>query len=271
MEFRHLRDGDRALIVAAEFEDAALALGLLEPGGLETLLRAGNDGGHTAVVALPDNGARLHLRAIHHRGLLGPALADRLLGLRRPAAELTASARLAARGAPVARPVLAAGTRIRGPLWRAALGTIHEEGARDGLAFLRGSPEPADVLTAAAAAGRAVRRLHDAGGRHPDLHAGNLLLRHGASGCEVVVVDLDRARVAPRVSASERMTEFMRLYRSLLKHRVSAAVGARGCAHFLSAYTAGDRDLRRALLAHLPRERARLAVHRASWRWCSLR
>ena len=81
-----MRDGDRALLVAAEFADAALALGLLEPGGLARLLRAGGDGGHTAVVALTDDGARLHLRAIRHRGLLGPALADRLLGLRRPAA-----------------------------------------------------------------------------------------------------------------------------------------------------------------------------------------
>jgi hypothetical protein len=266
MEFRRLRDGDCALIVAAEFEDAALALGLLEPGGLETLLLAGGDRGHTAVVALPGESARLHLRAIRHRGLLGPALADRLVGLRRPAAELAANARLLARGAPVARPVLAAGTRIRGPLWRAALGTVHEEGTCDGLAFLRESPEPAAVLAAAAAAGRAVRRLHDSGGRHPDLHAGNLLLRRGDSGCEVVVVDLDRARVAPRVSARERMAELMRLHRSLLKHRVLATVGARGCAHFLSAYSAGDRDLRRDLLAHLPRERARLAVHRASWR-----
>jgi hypothetical protein len=43
-------------------------------------------------------------------------------------------------------------------------------------------------------------------------------------------------------------------------------VGARGCARLLSAYTAGDRELRRALLRRLPRERRRLALHRLGYR-----
>src|SRR5262249_18956366 len=46
---------------------------------------------------------------------------------------------------------------------------------------------------AAAAAGRALRRFHDLGGRHRDLHAGNLLLRETEACAEALLVDLDRA------------------------------------------------------------------------------
>ena len=64
----------------------------------------------------------------------------------------------------------------------------------------------------------------------------------------------------------ERMAALMRLYRSLLKRDLLDRVGARGCTRFFSAYTAGNRPLRRALLAYLPREQLRLAVHRLGYR-----
>jgi hypothetical protein len=57
------------------------------------------------------------------------------------------------------------------------------------------------------------------------------------------------------------MAELMRLYRSLLKRGLREVVGSRACARFLAAYTAGDRELRRELLSHLPRERLRLTMH----------
>jgi hypothetical protein len=57
------------------------------------------------------------------------------------------------------------------------------------------------------------------------------------------------------------MAEVMRLYRSLRKRGLHQVVGLRGCVRFFAAYTAGDRVLRRALLTHLTRERARIAVH----------
>ena len=62
------------------------------------------------------------------------------------------------------------------------------------------------------------------------------------------------------------MTELMRLYRSLLKRGLLGTVGARGCARFLGAYTAGDPDLRRRLLSHLPREQRRIRFHALTYR-----
>jgi hypothetical protein len=62
------------------------------------------------------------------------------------------------------------------------------------------------------------------------------------------------------------MRELMRLVRALHKCGLAEQVGARGCAAALSAYCGGDRALRRALLAHLPRERRRVARHRWLYR-----
>jgi tRNA A-37 threonylcarbamoyl transferase component Bud32 len=263
-QFRRLGAGPLFLLVSAPLEAAAMELGLLEPGGLERLLGVGGGSrgrARTAVVPLPGRSERLHLRPVRRGGLLGGLWGDLHFGLGRPVAELRTNARLEAAGAAVPHPVLVAGRRRSGPLWTAGVGTVHEEGTRDGIAFLTGRPGHPRILRAAAAAGEAVRRFHAAGGCHADLHVGNLLLREGRTRTSALLIDLDRARVRAEVGARERMAELMRLYRSLVKRGLQQLVSRRACARFLAAYTAGDRELRRQLLRHLPRERLRLTLH----------
>ncbi|HZO10436.1 MAG TPA: lipopolysaccharide kinase InaA family protein, partial [Myxococcota bacterium] len=149
---------------------------------------------------------------------------------------------------------------------RIAVASWHEPRTCDAAAFLASGPAPARVLRAAAAAGRALRRFHDAGGRHPDLHAGNLLLRETAAGATALFVDLDRARCGAPPGPGARFAELARLHRSLEKRGLGGCAGPRARAAFLGAYTGADRALRRALLRHLGRERRRLALHRLGWR-----
>ncbi len=260
---------DRRLLVDPRFAAATRALSLLEPDGLERRLADGTAArgrGRAAVVSLPDDGRRLVLRPVLHGGLLGPLLGGALWGLGRPVAELLATARLRVAGAPVPEPVCVVGRRRLGPLWNAAVGTLFEEHTEDALAFLAAAPAPAAVRAAATAAGTAVRAFHDAGGRHADLHVKNLLLRREGERFRALVIDLDRARCGPPPDPGRRLQELARLHRSLLKRGLAERVGARGCARFLAAYVAGDRVLRRALLAHAPRERRRLARHQLAWR-----
>jgi tRNA A-37 threonylcarbamoyl transferase component Bud32 len=262
---RTLRAPSLRLCVTEVWEKPALELGLLEPGGLERALESGEarqGRARSAVLQLPGCDRRLHLRPLRHGGWLGGLLGGRLIGLRRPLEELRVNARLYAAGAPVPEPALVAGRRRRGPVWSAAVGTVYEEESVDGAAFLGGEPGAARMLRAAAAAGAAVRAFHAAGGRHPDLHVKNLLLREGRGEPRALVIDLDRVRVGTPPEPRRRMRELMRLYRSLLKRDLLERVGRRGCARFLSAYTARDRELRRALLAQLPREQRRVARHR---------
>jgi hypothetical protein len=255
------------LVVDAAYADAAESLGLLDPAALAGHLGAAS-GGHgrvrTAVVALP-GGERLQLRPVRHGGLLGPLWGPWLLGPGRPLRELHVHATLRARGAPVPRPILVVARR-RGPLWSAVFGSLHERDTRDGAALLDAAPTPARLGAAIESAARAVRRFHDAGGRHADLHVGNLLFREQDGCSEALVIDLDKADAGTPPDGRRRLRELMRLYRSLVKRGADAEVGARGCARFLRAYCAGDRALRRSLLAGLPCERRRLARHVRSWR-----
>lgn len=266
--FRRLRRGGCELVVDAEIEEAAVAAGLLEPDAFERAFAARHGRGRapTALLQLGAGGPRIHLRRLLHGGVLGPLLRGSFLGARRPLAELHVTRVLHRGGVPVPRPALALARRRAGPLRALAVGTWFEEGTVDAHDFLAAAPDTRRRLAAAAAAGRAVRRFHDAGGRHADLHVGNLLLRERPSGFECIVVDLDKARLGADPTPAERMAELMRLFRSLVKRGHLERVGARGCARFLSAYCADDRRLRAALLRRLDPELRKVALHRVGYR-----
>lgn len=262
--FTRRESGGIVLVVEQALSAAVERVGLLEAGGLARACAtaAGPAGrGRVAVLPLDGRSERLCLRPVRRGGLLAAWLPAGLASLARPLAELEVTTRLRAAGAPVPRPALVAGERRAGGGWDAAVGTIYEEEAVDGLAFLSGSLTPARLIQAARAAGHAVRRFHDAGGRHADLHVKNLLLREALEGVEAFVIDLDRARIAEDVDPRARLAELMRLYRSLVKRGVLGRVGPRGCAAFFAGYVRGDRALRRALRAGMGRERLRLALH----------
>jgi 3-deoxy-D-manno-octulosonic acid kinase len=169
------------------------------------------------------------------------------------------------RGAPVPRPILVAGWRAD-PLWSGVFGTLHLEGALDGVAWLATDAAPEAIQAGAGAAARAVRQFHDAGGHHADLHVKNLMLREREDGPEVFLIDLDKARADAPPDSARRMRELMRLYRSLLKRGLHERVGALGRNAFLAAYVCGDDALGRALLSHLPREMRRVRRHARSYR-----
>ncbi|HEY5656759.1 MAG TPA: lipopolysaccharide kinase InaA family protein [Myxococcota bacterium] len=262
--FEERSAGARYLLVAAAYRDAVERLGLPEPDAARRLLAgeaAAAGRSRTAIVSLSERAPRVHLRPLRHGGLLGSFWRGALLGVGRPVRELEATAKLRAAGAPVPEPVLVACWRLAGPFWSAVVGTVHVEESRDGVALLESDPDPDRVLRAAAAAGRAVRRFHDAGGRHADLHVKNLIFREGAGATAAWIVDLDNARAAAPPPARRRARELMRLYRSLVKRGLLRCVGTRGCARFFEAYADGDRALRGALRPHLRRERLRVALH----------
>jgi tRNA A-37 threonylcarbamoyl transferase component Bud32 len=272
--FAERRAGSIRLVADASLGTALEDLGLLAPDAWAHMERtaSGSEGRGATVILEPREGERLLVRRVLHGGLLGPLLGASLLGLARPLRELAATSLLRSRGAPVPRPAFVWGEHRIGPFYRAAVATWLEEESQDALGFLESDPSPARILRAAEAAGRAVRRLHDAGGRHADLHVKNLLLRERQAETECIVIDLDRIRVAESLGPRRRMQELMRLMRSLLKRRVLATVGPRAVARFFGAYAGRDRELRRALLAHLPRERLRVALHATRYKsWVRLR
>ncbi len=267
------RPGDIAL-VDPDWRVPLEAAGLLDPRRVRMRLaeargrpRATPRGrAPIAVVAVAGRGERIALRGLQRGGWLGTLLGARLVGPGRPFRELDTTARLHGVGAPVPRPVFALAWQ-RGLAWNAAIGTVFVEHAIDAGAWLARGPSRDRLHAGLHAAGQALRRFHDAGGSHPDLHVGNLLVRETSGTPEILVIDLDLAHVGAAPSPARRLRQLMRLHRSLHKRGLLAAAGAdRGSLRVLHAYVAGDRELRRALLAHLPRERRRLARHALLYR-----
>jgi len=265
-------DRNRVWRADPELAAALEALGWPDRSALESAFgqKASSGRSATALLALPGRPERLHLRRVQHGGWLGPLWAGAIWGADRPLEEWEAHTRLHAAGAPVPRPALVAAWRARGPLWTAVYGTVHVEGARDGVVWLAEAPPRPTLLDGARAAGAAIRRFHDAGGAHSDLHLKNLLFRPSAAGTgagvEAWVIDLDRARVGSPPGPARRMRELMRLLRSLSKRGVAEQVGARGCAAAFGAYCAGDRALRRQLLMSRAWEERRNALHALAYR-----
>jgi tRNA A-37 threonylcarbamoyl transferase component Bud32 len=266
--FSHLQRGRVELVVDAELAPHAAGLGLLEDDALERAFAApaGQGRAPTSLLAVGATGTRLHVRRLVHGGVLGPLFATRFFGFARPLSELAVTQRLRDAGAPVPRPAFALARRAVGPLHHLAVATYFEEDTQDASAFLAARPDPARLYRAIAAAARAVRTFHDAGGRHADLHVKNLLLRETPGSTACIVVDLDKARAASDATPAERMAELMRLFRSLVKRGFLDQVGARGCSRFLSAYCADDRRLRAAMHRRLEPELRKVELHRVSYR-----
>ena len=259
LEFSRFREQGVSLLVDPTLQSAVQNL------DLQTLpIGAGHGRGPSVILELPNHHERLHLRRVLHGGWASSLWGNRVAGLRRSERELEVTRQMRTLGVPVPYPVLVWGRR-RGLLWEALLGTIYEEQTSDGIDFLSSQPSPTEILDAASAAGTAIRRLHDQGCQHADLHIGNLLFRSEGSHCEAVIVDLDRARTTSPPNARRRMRELMRLYRSLVKRDLLETVGKAGCNAFLDAYIAGQVEMREALMQHWEREKLRIKIHSLLW------
>lgn len=275
------RRGGSGLVLhlAPDFAATRTAVALGDRDGIDRLLRSarvvpgGRAPGH--VVATGDWPVPIRVRAGRRGGWLGRALGDRYASPRRLEREWSTWRALAETGAPTPAPLFALGRR-RGPFWRLWMATEERTGARNGIEWLRAlhaSPEHAGrgEVAAARALGQALRRVHDAGIVHGDLNLANVLFEAGepapGGAPRCLLIDFDRARRQPRVTPRARLRDLMRLVRSGEKQGV--APSRRALAAALGAYCAGDRDLRRALLAGAARERRRIARHR--WLWSARR
>jgi 3-deoxy-D-manno-octulosonic acid kinase len=249
-----LRSGFRTAVVRRDFEPPFRSLGLIRaadlpapeisdrarpfrpPGGRGDLARvpAGDLG---EAVVRPYRRGGLAARVATSRYLLGDrafrelALTLRLLRAGVPAVEPLAAvqsacrpgyrAALVTRFVPDAAPapgVLAAGPRgDGGPAGRSA-----DDGRGSGETGAR-RPEARHALRRM---GRAVRRLHDAGGHHPDLNAHNFLLPDDPER-PAVLLDFDRARtLPPPLPGPLARWSLRRLRRSLAKLGLEAALEA---------------------------------------------
>jgi 3-deoxy-D-manno-octulosonic acid kinase len=229
-------------------------------------LEAAGFGGRRGLTRVPSPEGRVVVREYGKGGMLR-ALRPRLFhGTWRPLEELALQRRLLALGVPVAEAVGAVVLRKAGG-WRGFLLLLEVEDALDLEAVLHGEKPPcrASRRVLLERAGQAVRRLHDAGVPHPDLHPKNLLVTTDA---RVLVLDLDRAHAAQgRLEDDVRVANLVRLGRSVEKHRLKGMrAGRREALRFLTGY-AGSREAGARWLESVRARLARgLALRTLWWR-----
>ena len=267
---RHDAEGFR-LLVAREYEERTRAEGLTDANGFDSLMSTARrvPGGRGSNRILESSGVPIRLRTSRHGGILAHWLGDRFLSPNRPFREFRIWTALRRRGVPLPTPVFAV-SRRRGLLWQSAFGSLEHVGAQDGVAWLETQPNSAQLRRACIAFARMLRRFHDAGGLHGDLHLRNVLIESENdedtdASVRLVLIDLDRARIVQSASARERFRELMRFARSLEKADRADLISPRFRALSLSAYCAGDRGLRRSMLRWGPKEARHVRRHRLGW------
>ena len=213
-------------------EDAAWlqAAGVLAPA---TLVGPGAlDRGRGARVAL--GGRQCFVKPYVRGGLLGRAFGDRYVSAARFGRDLAAGEVVRRSGVP-APAVLALVIETEGLLCRAWQISEFVEGLVElGSALaVRAGRARREILRGA---GRAVRRMHDAGVAHPDLTLRNVAVDGAGT---VMLLDFDRCTLAPW--AARRRHNLFRLHRSARKAGVwrggdAARAERRDIAAFLCGY-----------------------------------
>ncbi len=177
--------------------------------------------GRGTVYLIPGPGRRRWVvRRLSHGGLLAPLTGDRFLrlGVPRPVNELSLALRLQELGVPTPR-VAAALVYPAGLVYRGEVARDEITGALDLAACLFGGRRLAEPERRAAlsAAGELIAALHRAGVIHPDLNLRNVLVRLGDEGPRAYILDVEKCRVAARLSNAARERMLRRFRRSARK------------------------------------------------------
>jgi 3-deoxy-D-manno-octulosonic acid kinase len=271
--FEVVRDDRTTLVLARAVASRLREAGVADPEG--TAKAAGAAArtfeGRGKPVSFPvpgDPPLRVLARRYLRGGLLRGVASGLFPGAGRFLRELRVAAELSRAGAPVPEPLGLVVVEAGAGTAKGWFLSREIEGAEDLrsvlLRLLPGDPARRAALEAA---GRAVRRLHDAGALHADLHVKNVLLPK--EGGEAVIVDLDGARLLEKgLTRDQRAAQIQRLDRSLVKLDVKAGVSVSRVdrRRLVLAYMGKERPTDEESLRWRKRHRAALARHRLGWR-----
>lgn len=209
--------GNASLIILREWENGLLSSGILtgEPGPGRAGRTALSGGRGSASVHTVDGLGEVVLRRYRRGGLIGKVLVDRYLSASRPFRELDVLALAHSRGVPVPEVIGASSIRA-GAFWhRGRIVTRLIPGSRTLPVFISNNRNDGRIVTEVLRkAGRAIRKMHEAGIDHADLNMNNILVDTKRAA---YVIDFDKATVCPDLGKSRRLRNLRRLLRSARK------------------------------------------------------
>jgi len=212
-------------------------------------------------------------REYRHGGILAGLTGGVFRGKRRFLLEVSALNKARAASVAVPRGVGVLVKNLGAGLTRGILMTEWIENAGDLLTLLReGTLTDGTLRKIARETGLQVRRLHDAGLRHPDLHLKNVLYSPASPESPVWLIDFDKAGAAGALSERARAADLARLWRSWEKLRESGeGLPETLPRRFLAAYAGKERNRLHRTAAEIGRRRLRIGLSALRWRFLRAR
>ena len=256
--FRCIEERTAFLLVRQEWaEPVRKALGPFHHAWTRFGQRRFTARGRAGIVSLPLGGnlAPMMIRRYMHGGLFAPIGREFYFGPSRAVTELTVAEAARRGGVKTATAIGVFCEQVQGPLWRLAYLSSEVSDSEDLVHYCcRLADYPAETAAmekrgVICEAARQIRKMHDLGIMHGDLHLKNLLLRRRESDTpEVYVIDFDRAALGPAIDTGMRLRNLKRLARSVRKVRVADAVlTAWDRLRFLRTYLHGRPEARQLL------------------------
>jgi tRNA A-37 threonylcarbamoyl transferase component Bud32 len=263
--YRLLREGKKAILVRNGYEEKLRNQGLLNPSGLwkhsspsdhlmgrgEVLLIKGKQGG-------------VAVRKYRHGGLLRRLTGDLFFFGARPFQEVAITEEVKSAGVPTVEILAAIIDRGWGGWYRGYLITSYLPTATDLISYLDKEPQGERRKAVIEKAAESVKRIHQGGIYHADLHLKNFLVDEKKQ--RVYLIDFDKSEVFPHLRPSTRMKNLKRLDRSaekLTRHGLSLTQGDKKT--FCHVYTSGDRKIRPYVKTYRQRYRRYQRLYRWGW------
>jgi tRNA A-37 threonylcarbamoyl transferase component Bud32 len=265
--YQRLREEGREILIRKGCEDRLRRHGLLNPAGFWAKTSHQNHlMGRGEVLVIKGSPGKIAIRRYRHGGLLRRFTGDLFLFGARPFQEVAVTEKVRSAGVPSLEILAAIRERGWGGWYRGYLITEYLPAARDMIHYLdrqRGRTRRQEVIKQAA---EAVRKMHQAGIYHADLHLKNFLVEEKKKEVTVYLIDFDKSAIFPHLPPSRRMNNLKRLDRSAEKlKRHGLPLTRRDKGVFCRAYAAADQEIRPLLRTFLKQYRWYNLLYRCGW------
>jgi 3-deoxy-D-manno-octulosonic acid kinase len=165
----------------------------------------------------------LIVRDYKHGGLLGKLFGSYFCNGNRPLHELYLNEIAFQKGVPCAEVIAITKKKVWGIFYKSTFISKEISGADDLIQFLQKSSleylqrMKKSIMSALA---RSIRKMHDCGIYHADLHLKNILVKKDSNGrFQIYIIDLDKSVIFDKLNVGQRIKNLIRLDRSLEKLR----------------------------------------------------
>jgi tRNA A-37 threonylcarbamoyl transferase component Bud32 len=220
--------------------------------------------GRGEVLLIKGKQGEVAVRKYRHGGLLRRLTGDLFLFGARPFQEVAVTEEVRSAGVPTLEILAAVMERRCVGFYQGYLITRYLPAAMDLITYLDQGPRDERRREVIEQAGEAVRKIHQRGIYHADMHLKNFLVEE--KGPKVYLIDFDKSAVRSRLGPSRRMKNLKRLDRSaekLKRHGLSLTKQDKRI--FCRAYVSGDEEIHPYLKIYLERYRWYQRLYRWGW------